>query len=404
MREDLKGKLDESVPEDVTLSDAKKRQILNAAQSQCETRKPSRVPKLVPALVGVAVIGLSVILGYPYVSDWQEHGAVEEKNLEEPLQVEPLQEEPLQKEPLQKVELPVNDNPQLINAVFYNDNGVLVYQEAQKIFSYNVETKEEVVLTEVPEGTWINGVTVEDDWVAWTEVLEENMDSSSVLNIYNLNTSELITISDLNALSLVIDGDQLSFLDFGSEGPTYKLLDLKTMEETAIYQSIEGADSMQAFNDGIIVIPDIREEQNVTKLTVFDANEKEIINEFEVPSKTTMNIQFDDNKIYAYLADENFVSTLVSIELETGEMTEFDSPEFSAFSVHGKYVALSVAEAGTATVKLFEMDGSSLVMLPALDSVEERLWKPRFMGDGTLVVNSGEEDIGLYLLDTTAID
>ncbi|PKH08569.1 hypothetical protein [Planomicrobium sp. MB-3u-38] len=404
MREDLKGKLDESVPEDVTLSDAKKRQILNAAQSQCETRKPSRVPKLVPALVGVAVIGLSVILGYPYVSDWQEHGAVEEKNLEEPLQVEPLQEEPLQKEPLRKVELPVNDNPQLINAVFYNDNGVFVYQEAQKIFSYNVETKEEVVLTEVPEGTWINGVTVEDDWVAWTEVLEENMDSSSVLNIYNLNTSELITISDLNALSLVIDGDQLSFLDFGSEGPTYKLLDLKTMEETAIYQSIEGADSMQAFNDGIIVIPDIREEQNVTKLTVFDANEKEIINEFEVPSKTTMNIQFDDNKIYAYLADENFVSTLVSIELETGEMTEFDSPEFSVFSVHGKYVALSVAEAGTATVKLFEMDGSSLVMLPALDSVEERLWKPRFMGDGTLVVNSGEEDIGLYLLDTTAID
>ena len=404
MREDLKGKLDESVPEDVTLSDAKKRQILNAAQSQGETRKPSRVPKLVPALVGVAVIGLSVILGYPYVSDWQEHGAVEEKNLEEPVQVEPLQEKPLQEEPLHKVELPVNDNPQLINAVFYNDNGVLVYQEAQKIFSYNVETKEEVVLTEVPEGTWINGVTVEDDWVAWTEVLEENMDSSSVLNIYNLNTSELITISDLNALSLVIDGDQLSFLDFGSEGPTYKLLDLKTMEETAIYQSVEGADSMQAFNDGIIVIPDIREEQNVTKLTVFDANEKEIINEFEVPSKTTMNIQFDDNKIYAYLADENFVSTLVSIELETGEMTEFDSPEFSAFSVHGKYVALSVAEAGTATVKLFEMDGSSLVMLPALDSVEERLWKPRFMGDGTLVVNSGEEDMGLYLLDTTAID
>lgn len=404
MREDLKGKLDESVPEDVTLSDAKKRQILNAAQSQGETRKPSRVPKLVPALVGVAVIGLSVILGYPYVSDWQEHGAVEEKNLEEPVQVEPLQEKPLQEEPLHKVELPVNDNPQLINAVFYNDNGVLVYHEAQKIFSYNVETKEEVVLTEVPEGTWINGVTVEDDWVAWTEVLEENMDSSSVLNIYNLNTSELITISDLNALSLVIDGDQLSFLDFGSEGPTYKLLDLKTMEETAIYQSVEGADSMQAFNDGIIVIPDIREEQNVTKLTVFDANEKEIINEFEVPSKTTMNIQFDDNKIYAYLADENFVSTLVSIELETGEMTEFDSPEFSAFSVHGKYVALSVAEAGTATVKLFEMDGSSLVMLPALDSVEERLWKPRFMGDGTLVVNSGEEDMGLYLLDTTAID
>lgn len=404
MREDLKGKLDESVPEDVTLSDAKKRQILNAAQSQGETRKPSRVPKLVPALVGVAVIGLSVILGYPYVSDWQEHGAVEEKNLEEPVQVEPLQEKPLQEEPLHKVELPVNDNPQLINAVFYNDNGVLVYQEAQKIFSYNVETKEEVVLTEVPEGTWINGVTVEDDWVAWTEVLEENMDSSSVLNIYNLNTSELITISDLNALSLVIDGDQLSFLDFGSEGPTYKLLDLKTMEETAIYESVEGADSMQAFNDGIIVIPDIREEQNVTKLTVFDANEKEIINEFEVPSKTTMNIQFDDNKIYAYLADENFVSTLVSIELETGEMTEFDSPEFSAFSVHGKYVALSVAEAGTATVKLFEMDGSSLVMLPALDSVEERLWKPRFMGDGTLVVNSGEEDMGLYLLDTTAID
>ncbi|HSJ38184.1 MAG TPA: hypothetical protein VK945_08200 [Planococcus sp. (in: firmicutes)] len=390
MREDLKRQLDRSVPEDVTLSDAKKRQILKAAQERNGERKPSRVPKLLPALAGVAVIGLAGILGSPYVSDWQEQGgAVKEKNLEESLQ---------------KVVLPVNDNPELINAVFHNDNGVLVYQEDRKIYSYDVETKEEAVLTEVPEGTLIRDVAVEGEWLVWTEVLEADMENSSGLNVYNLSNDERVSISDLNAMSPIIDGDHLSFLTFGSGGASYQLLDLKTMEETAVYQSTEGADSMQAFNDGIIVIPDRREEQNVTKLTVFDANEKEIINEFELPSKTAMNIHLDDNKIYAHLADENFVSKLVLIELETGEMTELDAPEFSAFSAHGKYVALSVPEAGAETVKLFEMDGSSLVMLPTLDNVEERLVKPRFTDGGTLVVNSEGGDAGLYLLDVGTTD
>lgn len=82
MREDLKGKLDESVPEDVTLSDAKKRQILLAAQEQGEKRKPSRVPKLVPALVGVAVIGLSGLLAYPYLIE-ETNAPQEIRNAEE---------------------------------------------------------------------------------------------------------------------------------------------------------------------------------------------------------------------------------------------------------------------------------------------------------------------------------
>lgn len=398
MRESLKRELDETVPKDVTLSEAKKRQILRAAQNYDGGRKPSKAPKFVPAFVGVAMMGLVGVLGYPYVIDnqEQEQGAVEEKNVEEPLQkVE---------ESLQKVILPVNDNTVFINALFYTDKGTLVYQEAQKIYSYDIETKEETILTEIPEEAWIKNLTVEGEWVVWMEVLEAGMETSFELNIYKLSNGELTSISDLNALSIVIDGDQLSFLDFGSEGPTYKILDLKTMEETAVYQSTEGADSMHAFNDGIIVIPDIREEQNVTKLTVFDANEKEIISEFELPSKTTMNLHLDDNKIYARLADENFVSTLVSIELETGEMTELDTPEFSAFSVHGKYLALGIPEAGAETVKLFEMNGSSLKMLPALDSVEERLVNPRFTDDGTLIVDSYSGDVGVYLLDIGTID
>ncbi|MFD1031453.1 hypothetical protein [Metaplanococcus flavidus] len=82
MHEDLKRKLDDSVPEDVTLSDTKKRQILKAAQEREGERRPTSVPKLLPALAGVAVIGLSGLFAYPYLME--ETDAPEEiRNAEE---------------------------------------------------------------------------------------------------------------------------------------------------------------------------------------------------------------------------------------------------------------------------------------------------------------------------------
>ncbi len=68
MREDLKSLLDETIPEDVTLTEAKKEQILLAVQERNRVRKPVHVPKFIPALIGVALIGLSGLWAYPYLT------------------------------------------------------------------------------------------------------------------------------------------------------------------------------------------------------------------------------------------------------------------------------------------------------------------------------------------------
>lgn len=392
MREDLKRKLDESVPEDVTLSDAKKRQIMNAAQNREIGRKPSRLLKMLPALAGVAVIGLGGILGYPYVSDWQEQDTSQESDT------------PLWKleESLQGVVIPRTEYSVTINAVYYNEqSGDLVYQDGNEIYSYNIEAETETLLVPAVEEKLITDVAVEGERLIWTGAVEADMGDASELNILNLSTDETVTISDLNAMSPVIDGDQLSYLSFGSGGPSYKLLNLDTLEETTLYQSTEGADSMQAFNDGLIVVPERREAIGITELLVYDAKDGASVEEYKLPSKSVANIQLDNNKIYAQLIDDDFTAKLIVIDLETGLMSEINAPEFSAYAVHGDYVALSVPEGGAETVKLFKREGDSLSLLPALDKIKERLVKPRFTDEGTLVVDGEGEQRVIYLLKVT---
>lgn len=94
MHEDLKRLLDETVPKEVTLSEAKKGQILKAAQERNNVWKPARVPKFIPALVGIAVIGVSGLWAYPYliekdapleIQSGEENQSPSEENPELPL-------------------------------------------------------------------------------------------------------------------------------------------------------------------------------------------------------------------------------------------------------------------------------------------------------------------------------
>lgn len=113
MRESLKQELDKTVPADVTLSEAKKQQILRAAQERGGGRKISRVPKLLPALAGVAVIGISGVLAYPYLMEdgadvpgetrtGEENELPAEGNNEDPEVLVPVDEEQDIEEELEK--------------------------------------------------------------------------------------------------------------------------------------------------------------------------------------------------------------------------------------------------------------------------------------------------------------
>ncbi|WP_033541306.1 hypothetical protein [Planococcus sp. CAU13] len=391
MRESLKRELDKSVPGDVTLSDVKKRQILKAAQETVGGRKVSRAPKLLPALAGVAVIGLAGVLGYPYVSDWQEPNASQEP--ETPLwQLE---------ESLQQVTIPRSEESVMDNTIFYNDEtGDFIFKEERAIYSYNVEDQSKTLLVEAGEESLIYEVAYEGEWLVWTEVQEMDWDNST-LNVRKLGSSETVSISDVNAMMPVIDGDHLGYVTFGSGGPTYRLMDLKTGEETILHQVSATADSYLEFNEGLLVASERSDLEGITELFIYDAKSGKMTAEFEVPSVAVSNTQVTHNKILIQFFDENFSGKLAVIDLETGTMSEIETPELGSSSlaaIYGNYVALSVPDGEGETIQLFELEGGALTGLPALDTIEEQLITPRFTDEGTLYLNGEAEDGTIYLL------
>ncbi|XKE94932.1 hypothetical protein LG326_00925 [Metaplanococcus flavidus] len=387
MREDLKGKLDESVPEDVTLSDAKKRQILKAAQNRGNGQKPSRVPKVLPALAGVAVIGLGGILGYPYVSDWQEgRGAEGEAELSEP----------------QKLVVPGHDYPVLIESEYDDQSEKLFYNDGSNLYSFDPAAGEESLLASLEEKVSTYQFAVEGNWLAW----EENGEEIANLKIMNRDTAEVVTIEDVSVIDLHIEDENLVYARFGVEDdkPKYLSIDLNTMESQTVHEMTgRGSNSAASVWGDSVVIPEgaLDGEKVVSEFHLYDLKENTLIETFTLPYQSAAGVTLIDNRIYAHFSNEGMTDSVLGyVDIETGEFTEIPAPDFFEFAVYGDYLALSVSdEADSSDMQLYRMTGSELKEVPAFSAIEERLVRPRFTDEGTLVVNGEGEDKAMYLLD-----
>ncbi|WKA55000.1 hypothetical protein [Planococcus shixiaomingii] len=384
MHDELKQQLNKSIPQHITLTEIKKEKILQEAQKAVVYKRSSQTSKLLPAIVGAAVIGLSVLLSYPYVT---ENGQ-------------------FIKGSLQEVTIPDQPYPVLINAEYNNQEDILIYTDAERVYSYSVDAKTETVLTEAEETAKISEVTTEDEWVVWSELAE----GSSTLWILNQGSGEIQTIKDIYASDLNIDGSMLSYLEIGveNETPAYRLLNLATLEEPFEHVSSgEGADSSASFEDGVLAIPErvTKDGQTTTTVFVYNAKQQSKIGEFTFPYEAAFNVTLSDGKIFARLADVNqSYSVLAYIDVKSGELVEIETPEFWEYAVYENYVALSIPEGNSNTVKLYEIEGKTVKELPALSVIEERLVKPRFTEDGKLLVNGEGERFSMYLQNTKDID
>lgn len=390
MREDLKRQLDDSVPEDVTLSDAKKRQILMAAQNEDSGRKPSRVPKLVPGLVGVAVIGLAGLLGYPYVSDWQERSALQEMGLvPEEMVVEG------------------HAYPDLITSVYDDEREALVYNSDGKIYSYDAASATEIVLVDLEEGTQTYEFVVEGDWLAW----EVDSDDSTAIEIMDLETNERKMIESRLVYDLHISDNSLIYAGFDGEEelPSYKVVDLLTMEKTQMHELTQdgGYSGASVWQNSIVIPERVKEEgKTVTTFSVYDLDKNSLEAQFTLPYERAENVTLMGNKVYAQLSDEELTATdLGYMDLETGEFVKIETPDFNAYAVYGDYVALSVADGNDSDdLELFRMKGDELLPVPAFADIEERLVRPRFTEEGKLMVNGEAEDRAMYILDVGTME
>lgn len=386
MHEDLKRKLDESVPEDVTLSDEKKRQIMNAAQNRDSGRKPSRLPKMLPALAGVAVIGLGGILGYPYVSDWEEErGAVEGKQLKP-----------------EKLVVPGREYHILIPSMYYDRSEELLYNDGNKIFSFDTLRDTETLLVDMDEGMSSMEYDMDGKWLAWGEYEDE----AKNLKIMNQETKKVETIEGANIIDLHIDEDLLVYARFGVEDnePKYLSVNLNTMESQTVHEMTgRGSNSAASVSEGKLVIPEgaLDGEKIVSEFHLYNLKENTLIETFTLPYQSATGVTLIDSRIYAHFSNEETSESLLGyVDIETGEFIEIPTPDFVEFAVYGDYLALSIAdEADSSDLHLYRMAGTELEEVPAFSAIDERLVRPRFTDDGTLVVNGEGEDMAMYLLD-----
>lgn len=387
MQENIKRHLDESVPSHLTLSDVQKRKILNEANHRMHGRNFSNPRMFKPFAIGVAILGLSAFLSFPYIQDWSEESAFQ------PALKEPINEK------IKKVTITGVEYPSLIHATYVADTEEMIVTDHDGIYSYSVATETKRVLVEPKDNAQIFELAVNSEWLVWEEI------STSKLYIVNRMSNERKEFSNAHmTYDFQLDGDILTYTSIGDSDSFmgYKKLDLSSWEETEIHELTgEGADSSSAINNGLIVIPERFKtgDKNGVTFFLYDLHKQIQVGKYDVPFEVANNVTITNNKIFAQLYNEGEASILAYIDLKDGQLHEVKVPTFDEYAVYEDYVALRVQVKDSNTVKLYQIEDNSAIALPTFNQIKERLVKPRFTEDGILVVNGEGEQFSMYLQD-----
>lgn len=380
MHQGIKRILDDSVPEDITLTEGQKSKIFNEANQRFTHKKRSIPIKFNPLLSGIAIILIASMLSIPTFENWIEQGAYQQTTTK----------------PVIEVTIPGVEYPSLINAIYVEETNEMIYTDHQSIYSYSLSENTKNVLVEHKENAQIFDIAVNEKWLIWEEISTSTL---KILNRLNHNLKEFpnIHISDLQ----VVD-DKLTFLTFGNDDQFagYKLLNLTTMEVSGIHQQTgDGAGSKASFRENFMVIPESFNsgDQSTIHFFLYDMKKQVKIDEFMAPYENANNVTFSNNKIWALLYNDYEESILAYFDVGDKRMHKLNVPKFEDYAVYGDYLALSVPKKDSNTVKLYKITGDKVVALKTFDHIKERLVKPRFTKNGILVVNGEGKQLTMYL-------
>lgn len=383
MRENIKRQLDQSIPNQITLTNERKNNILSKASYHLEHNNLSRPRMFKPLLVGVAIAGLSVFLSLPYVQQWSEDRTFQQDN----------------KDSLVEVTIPESENASLIRAEYVDATKEMVYTDHEGIYSYLVESETKKILVEPKEDAAIYELAVNEDWLVWEEI------RSSTMYVLNRRNNEIKQYSNSNTGDYHLEKNILTLNDHVNQ--LYKSIDLTSFQETKILELTgNGSNSSASISDGTIAIPERFKTGNVvlTKIRLYDLENQVSRGEYAVPFENAEFVTFTDGKIYSQLSNEGDMSSVLAyIDLTDGQLYELETPPFDEFAVYKNYVALSVQWKDSNTVKLFQITGNTLKVLPTFNHIKERLVRPRFTDEGILVVNGESDEFTMYLQDVNQL-
>ncbi|MFT8319701.1 MAG: hypothetical protein ABF649_02215 [Bacillus sp. (in: firmicutes)] len=382
MLKSVKHQLDQSIPDDITLTEGHKQKIMNKAHERLNRKNSLRFRLVKPLLSTIAIIGLFGILTGPSVQKWMEERQVQQFSSKQ----------------LEKVTITDVEYSSLIRSIYVKDTNEFVYIDKGGIFAYSVQSDEKKVLVKPKENMSIFDIAVNKNWLVW---LEDNSNTVYALNRQNDEMKKL-TIKAISDFQL--DEDTFLYRSYGENGESvgYKSMNLTTMIESEILEATGiGSNSIAAVQDGLMVIPEQYRIDNKIKTTYFlyDLHKKKQIAAYDVPYDSVVNVTLTDHKIYAELSNEGEIPILAYIDLADGKLHQVKTPKFDAYAVFKDFVALSIPSKGSNTVKLYRMKKDKIVALPTFNQVKERLVKPRFTNDGALVVNGEGKDYAMYVQD-----
>ena len=376
MSEDIKRHLDASIPSHITLMEAQKNKILHETPKRIKKQKKFKLSSI-PLIVSLAIVSLSLFLVIPYLDD-------------------DLQQ--LYDENLIDVTIPFAPYASLIRSSYVDDSEEMIFTDWNGIYSYSVETNTKETLVTPKEEARIHLFAVNENWLAWEEI------TTSTLNVLNRNNNEIIELSNTNVGDIQLQDDTLLFKYIGESDSFmgYRAIDLRSMKQRDIHELTgNGSGSSASVYEDLIVVPEEIEidGEQLVRFYLYDYQQNILIGEYEVPYEMAAFVTLTDNKIFAELINEDENSKLGYIDLEDGKLHELKTPPFSEYGVNEDYVALSVLVKDSTTVKLFQIEDNELKELPAFQNISERLVRPRFTDNGTLIVNGEGAQRTMYLQD-----
>lgn len=371
-----KDKLDVMIPEHVIFSEHEKERIIKSAKERANSKMILSKRFIMPSFVTVVLLLVIVFFITPFIQQafFTSH-------------LEP-----------EKVLIPGVEIAYLNNAIYIDSTNEFVYTDHQGIYSFNKQTEVRQTLVQPKKSAEIFDIVVNEKWLAWYDGISHS------LNIMNRKSNEKTAITLPYVGDLSVTNDTLIFLFSENQGITsYEKVNLNTMEETTLHvlSGDEGAGSRASVDDGKIVIPEAFKNQYgefYVTYFVYNIYSNERLAEISVPYEQTINVTLTNNRIYAQLVNFDESSVLGYVDLSDKQLYHLDVPSFWDYAIYENYVALSLPNDESNSVKLFEIIGDEVMPLPTFDGIQGQLVVPRFTEEGTLVVN--RKGFTVYLVET----
>lgn len=355
-----------------------KRRIIERARKNMQTPPPTkqRKPLRMPVVITPLAFMLALFLAIPFVQQ-AFFGKVDVT--------------------IEKVIIPNVPYDSLIKATYIDETNEIVYSTDTGFYAFDVEKKQVSLLVNTSEAGRIFDYAVSENWLVWGQPVE----NVTKMHVYNRQTHEMSILEIDHFYRNELKNDTIIYLDLQEQNvsPIYMTMNLKTGHSQTL-REFKGSSHSGPIIDGDYIAISEQIDQ-ATTVSVHDFETAQNIGSYHFPYEMAQNILLKGDKIFGLLWNSGEMKPAVvgMIDMATNEFQQLDiSVGVDDYATDGQHFAISVAKGESNTVQLFELEGTKLKRVSTLPKIKERLVKPRFTEQGTLVVNGEGPDHAMYLI------